>query len=167
MSESVTVTVTVTASVSASVSASVRVSVSASVSVSVSDSVSVSVSVSPCRLHYLIGSCAWIAHCKYKTPDNLMQQEVPAVALYAAINLGSGTAGCAAGPFKVTKSTHKLMQFVGGIVQEAASSGNSTVVQSMCDAVLDIAVFFTSPSSKMKEQLAQVASCPFLVRCHC
>ena len=99
--------------------------------------------------------------CKYKTPDNLMQQEVPAVALYAAINLGSGTAGCAAGPFKVTKSTHKLMQFIGGIVQEAASSGNSTVVQSMCDAVLDIAVFFTSPSSKMKEQLAQVASCPF------
>ena len=61
-----------------------------------------------------------------------------------------------AGPFAVTKSTHKVMQLVGGFVQEAVSSDSAAVVQSMCNAVLDIVLLFTAPSPKARHQLEQV-----------
>ena len=48
------------------------------------------------------------------------------------------------------------MQLVGGFIQEAMSSGSAAVAQSMCNAVLDIAVLFISPSPKLHEQLQQV-----------
>ena len=50
------------------------------------------------------------------------------------------------------------MQLIGGFIQEAVSSGSAAVAQSMCNAVLDIAVLFTSPSPKLHEQLQQVLS---------
>jgi len=56
----------------------------------------------------------------------------------------------------VTKSTHKVMQLVGGFVQDAVSSDSAAVVQSMCNAVLDIVLLFTSPSPKARHQLEQV-----------
>ncbi len=61
-----------------------------------------------------------------------------------------------AGPFAVTKSTHRVMQLIGGFVQDAVSSGSAAVVQSMCNAVLDTVMFFTAPSPKIREQLEQV-----------
>ncbi|KAL0042877.1 hypothetical protein WJX79_002164, partial [Trebouxia sp. C0005] len=63
----------------------------------------------------------------------------------------------AAGPFAVTKSTHKVMQLVGGFLQDAVSSGSVAVVQSMCNAVLDVVLLFTAPSHKARHQLEQVA----------
>ena len=63
---------------------------------------------------------------------------------------------CNAGPFKITKATHTVMQLVGGFIQEAVSSGSAAVLQSMCNAVLDVAVLFTSPPPKLCEQLEQV-----------
>ena len=48
------------------------------------------------------------------------------------------------------------MQLIGGFVQEAVSSDNAAVVQSMCNAVLDIVVFFTAPPAKTREQIEQV-----------
>lgn len=62
-----------------------------------------------------------------------------------------------AGPFKITKVTHTVMQLMGGVIQEAVSSGSPAVLQSMCNAVLDVALLFTSPSPKLAEQLQQVA----------
>ncbi|DBA76382.1 TPA: hypothetical protein ACH3X1_010090 [Trebouxia sp. C0004] len=63
----------------------------------------------------------------------------------------------AAGPFSVTKSTHKVMQLVGGFLQDAVSSDSAAVVQSMCNAVLDIVLLFTAPSPKARHQLEEVA----------
>lgn len=48
------------------------------------------------------------------------------------------------------------MQLMGGFIQEAVTSGSPAVLQSMCHAVLDIALLFTSPSPKLHEQLQQV-----------
>lgn len=62
-----------------------------------------------------------------------------------------------AGSFTLTKSTHRVMQLVGGFVQEAVSSGSPAVVQAMCNAVPDIMVIYTQPPPKMQEQLTQVA----------
>ena len=56
----------------------------------------------------------------------------------------------------MTKSTHKVMQLVGGFVQDAVSSDSAAVVQSMCNAVLDIVLLFTAPSPKARHQLEQV-----------
>ena len=56
----------------------------------------------------------------------------------------------------MTKSTHRVMQLIGGFVQEAVSSGSAAVVQSMCNAVLDIVVFFSAPPAKTLEQIEQV-----------
>ena len=52
------------------------------------------------------------------------------------------------------------MQLMGGFIQEGVTSGSPAVLQSMCNAVLDIALLFTSPSPKLLEQLQQVTS-PF------
>lgn len=49
-----------------------------------------------------------------------------------------------------------MMQLMGGVIQEAVSSGSPDVLQSMCNAVLDVALLFTSPSPKLAEQLQQV-----------
>ncbi|KAL3153383.1 hypothetical protein ABBQ38_011722 [Trebouxia sp. C0009 RCD-2024] len=68
-----------------------------------------------------------------------------------------GTSLQEAGPFKITKATHTVMQLMGGVIQEAVSSGSPDVLQSMCNAVLDVALLFTSPSPKLAEQLQQVA----------
>ncbi len=48
------------------------------------------------------------------------------------------------------------MQLVGGFVQDAVSSDSAAVVQSMCNAVLDIVLLFTAPSPKARHQLEQV-----------
>jgi len=41
-------------------------------------------------------------------------------------------------------------------VQDAVSSDSAAVVQSMCNAVLDIVLLFTAPSPKARDQLEQV-----------
>ena len=52
------------------------------------------------------------------------------------------------------------MQLMGGFIQEAVTSGSPAVLQSMCNAVLDVVLLFTSPSPKLLEQLQQVTSGP-------
>ena len=89
--------------------------------------------------------------------DNcLMQSPVQTVPLQAPMLLQR--AKCtAAGPFKVTVAAHSIVQLMMTNIQEAQASASSAVVQSMSNAVVEMASLFVAvPESRLKQQIMQV-----------
>ena len=63
----------------------------------------------------------------------------------------------AAGPFKVTVAAQQIVQLMTITIQEAQATGSPAVVQSMSNALVEMAALFIAvPDSRLKQQIAQV-----------
>ena len=63
-----------------------------------------------------------------------------------------------AGPFKVTVAAQQIVQLMTRTIQEAQATGSTAVVQSMSNALVEMAALFIAvPDSRLKQQIAQVS----------